>query len=124
MPNTDSNPTTVRLNCGATYTIRPGSRSEERLALGNKVQCNCTGTPHYGLMVEIERPSAADTHTITELSILVIGMRVRRTHGRTIGDEGTLVAVHGSIAGDTLVTVRRDDGTTFQPYTRQIAVVR
>ena len=53
----------------------------------------------------------------------VVGARVRRIAGRTHGQEGVIVAIHGSIAGDTLITMRLDDGTEIKPYLRQVAVV-
>jgi hypothetical protein len=69
-----------------------------------------------------------------------IGARVRRMEGRTVGEEGVIVAIHdggsnsfigsrlvsdvAGSGGDILVTVRKDDGSEIQPYMRQIMVVQ
>jgi ribosomal protein S4E len=55
---------------------------------------------------------------------IVIGSIVQRTQGTTVGDMGVVTDIHGSIAGDTLITVRKYDGEEFRCYTRQVKVIR
>lgn len=53
-----------------------------------------------------------------------VGTIVRQVKGRpeSIGRTGTVKAVLGSLAGDTLVEVEESDGTIWQAYTRQLRI--